>query len=184
MKKVTSDELRVTNWEEAVLTMRNIADMHAELQATQASLDAAVAKASARFATAVAALQSDIGGEIKALQKFAKAHKSEFKPRTEGGDTRSFEHANVTIGFRKGRASVKVKNEESAVGWLKSTFGGFFLRMKPEIDKDAIHGAIKECPEFIEPHKTPEQMEWMFAQIGITLTKPKDKFFCDVKEQK
>lgn len=173
----------IKDWDEARLAMRNLADLEAELRATQALLDAAVANASARFAGTVSALQSEIGAEASALKKFATAHKSEFKARAEGGDTRSFEHANVTIGFRKGRPAVKVKNEESAIEWLKSTFGGFFLRMKPEIDKDAIHGAIKACPEFIEPRKTPEQMEWMFGQRGITLTKPKDKFFCDVKEQ-
>lgn len=75
----------IKDWDEARLAMRNLAELDAAVRSAQTALDAAVAQASEEFAPEIAELKSEIDEETKALKKFAMAHKSEFKPRAEGG---------------------------------------------------------------------------------------------------
>lgn len=173
MKTVASDKFEVANWAEAQGAMARLASAEGSRREIQADIESEIASVHEGYHDRLTSAKAAIDGLQKALAKFAKKHKKEFRAREDGGDTRSFEHAGVVMGFRKTPARVEIKKIEQATQWLRQKFP-LFIRTKYEPNREAL----------LEELKRPEStLRDRLAGHGIAIDSD-DKFFCEVKEQK
>lgn len=172
--QITNRKFEITTWEEAERAMAELANVEASRKATQAEIDAEIASVHTTYQDAMNRYKAT-GAELQtALAKFAKKHKREFRARDEGGEVRSREHAGVVMGFRKTPPALRIENEPKAIDFLRRFANGTFLRVKTEPDRQGLADVLKD-----DSDPAVEKL----AANGITLQQ-KDKFFCEVKEQK
>ncbi len=172
--QIANRKSEIGTWEEAERVMEELAQEESERRMIQANIDAGVAAVHAKFGSRMEEENARIGELEAALARFGKKHKKEFRPKEEGGETRSYEHAGVVMGFRKTTPAVRIENEPKAVDFLATHDGGRYVRTRTEPDRQGLAEALKDDSDpFVEK----------LAAHGITLQQ-KDKFFCEVKEQK
>lgn len=167
-------KLEIGSWEEADRAMADLAAAEAARRTIQADIESEIASVHVMYQKPMDARRAEIAELQTALAKFAKAHKKEFRPREDGGETRSHEHAGVVMGFRLTAPAVRIENEPNAIKFLEEFAKGVFLRVKAEPDRQALADVLKD-----DSDPAVEKL----AAHGITLQQ-KDKFFCEVKEQK
>lgn len=160
-------------WSEVETLMAQFAETECEISKLDAAHQEAI-----RFARESLARQSrpylDKRAEIeKALKKFAAAHKAEFKPREQGGDVRSYDHAGVTLGFRRTPPAVRIEDEEQAITYLCQYYREDYVRTQFTPDREALKVALQDGNE---------RLIEALAAHGITL-KQVDKFFVEVLEK-
>jgi len=177
MEKVESPQWKVESWEQAERLMIEYADAAAERAIEQADLDAEIAQAKARYAKSLQTLDSQLSTVNCGLEAFASAHKAEFKPAPDGNG-RSYEHAGVTIGFRKLLDKVGLPRGEAkkqvTLEYL-CQYRPEFVRRTPEFDLVALLPALKDgSPDVVKA----------LAEHDITLKPCKDEFFLKVASGK
>lgn len=172
--KSGNGKLEIGSWEQAERAMASLAAAESSRRSVQAEIDSAIAAVHGRFQEILERESAGIADLEAALAKFAKKHKREFRPKDEGGETRSHEHAGVVMGFRKTTPAVRIENEPRAVDFLSGYQDGIYLRVKAEPDRQALAEILKD-----DADPATEKL----AAHGITLQQ-KDKFFCEVKPAK
>jgi len=166
----------IESWEQAEFLMVQVADLSAARAKKQAALDAEIAQTRARHDEALQRLDFRLSTLNSQLEDFSAAHRSEFKAAPDG-DGRSYEHAGVTIGFRKLLDKVSLPRgdakKEVSLEYLEQ-YRPEFVRHTPEFDLIALLPALKEGP--------PELVKAL-AEHGVTLKVGKDEFFLKVKSE-
>lgn len=171
MKGNLKSEIR--DWKDCDRAMTRLGQIVAELGVERANADALIQRTEEAYLNYASGLDEERESLEKSLRKFAGGHKKEFRARDEGGDTRSYAHGGVEIGFRRTPPQVRIEDEESAVEWLrKREFGVDFVRTRVEPNREALREALS-C----DSDPIVEKM----AAHGITL-QSKDKFFVECEE--
>jgi len=163
----TANELKT--WPQAETLMARFAEGECELEKLIVARDEAIRAAWADYAARAKRHLERRDEIVKALKKFATAHKAEFKPREQGGDVRSYEHAGVTLGFRRTPPAVRIDDEEAAVTYLCQYYEEY-VRTQLEPNREALKTALQDGNE---------RLVEALAAHGITL-KQVDKFFAEV----
>lgn len=174
MKAATENAAEISSWEQADRAMARLAAVSAELRTTRADIESEIASVHVMFQEPLERQKAEIAELEKALARFARKHKREFRAREEGGDTRSHEYAGAVMGFRQTPPSVRIENFPAAIKFLEKFEEGRFLRVVAEPDRQALADTLKD-----DADPVAEKL----VLHGISLQK-RDKFFCEVKEQK
>jgi hypothetical protein len=168
--------MTIRTWEDAQAAMEIYAQQAAELATHLGCLDAALAKVRATYQRHTELTTAELAEMETVLEKFAAEHKVEFKAAPDG-DGRSYEHAGVSIGFRKLPDKVGLPRGEAkkqvSLEYL-AQYRPEFVRRTPEFDLLALLPALKEGPL--------EQIKAL-AEHDITLRPGKDQFFLKVKTE-
>ena len=176
MKTVNSSQLTVDSWEQAESLMDQVADLAAGRARMQAELDCALAQTRARFTANLQNLDSQLSTLDSRLEFFAAEHKSEFKAAPDG-DGRSYEHAGVSIGFRKLLDKVALPRgdakKEVSLEYLEQ-YRPEFVRRTPEFNLVALLAALKDGDAALIQ---------ALADHDVKLKPGKDEFFLKVKTE-
>ena len=170
--KATEEAIKIGSWEEADRAMQELAAWESTRRGVQAQLDSEVAAIHAKYGKLLEEEKAEIAKLQAALAKFAKKHKKFFAEDAEGG--RSHEHAGVVMGFRLTTPAVRIEDFPKAMEFLEKFADGAYLRVFAEPDRHGLADVLKD-----DSDPAVEKL----AAHGITLQQ-KDKFFCEVKEQK
>jgi phage host-nuclease inhibitor protein Gam len=162
----------IARWEDVDRAMEQVARLDAELRVERANADALIRRIEQQYQDFAREREAERADLELALRKFASVHKKEFAPREQGGDTRSYEHAGVVMGYRAKPPEVRIENEEYALEWLRTFDDGIYVRVKLEANRQAIREALSNDAD----ERTIERM----AAHGITLQQ-RDKFFLEVR---
>ncbi len=165
----------IASWEDVDRAMERVARLDAELRIERANADAMIQRIEQQYQDFAREREAERADLELALRKFASAHKKEFAPREQGGDTRSYEHAGVVMGYRAKPPEVRIENEEYALEWLRTFDDGIYVRVKLEANRQAIREALSNDAD----ERTIERM----AAHGITLQQ-RDKFFLEVRNDR
>jgi len=163
-------QLEVSTWPEAESLMAHFAQVECDLEKLGAANLQAMQAQHERYAAQVKPYLEKRQELEKALKKFAGAHKAEFKPREQGGDVRSYDHAGVTLGFRRTPPAVRIEDEEQAITYLCQYYGEEYIRTQFSPDREKLKGALQDGNE---------RLIEALAAHGITL-KQMDKFFVEL----
>ena len=167
----------IDSWDAVQCAMEQYADQAANLAQRRAWLDDALAKVRATYAAEIAAGEKALEEIEASMEAFALAHKTEFKP-APAGDGRSFDHAGVTVGFRKMPPSVKLPHRtadrEAALNYLQ-IYRPSLVRLAPEFDKPAILRTLDDGGEVLAK---------ALGEHGIKLNPGKDEFFVKTEGEK
>ncbi len=162
---------RPQTWDEVNATMERYALAAARLAEEQGNLELELTVARDKYNTSLKLYQSQMETLEAELKAFALSHKAEFKPRDKGGDVRSYEHANISIGFRRSPPSVRIEGgEEKAAEWLREAYGQDYVSIEITPDRKALKKVLEDGDV-----RTRNAM----AGHGISLPAGKDKFFCE-----
>ncbi|MDB6022913.1 MAG: Mu Gam family protein [Pedosphaera sp.] len=135
MKADPISKVAIRSREEAEAALGRLAKATAEQKVFKNVLEQAFQAAREQFQPSIEAAQATIDAEKMALEMWASENAGEF------GDKKSLDMLHGTIGFRLGQRQVKLR---SGMTWekVKERLGAFrkgiYLRMKPEVDKEAI----------------------------------------------
>jgi phage host-nuclease inhibitor protein Gam len=167
--------MNLKSWNDADRAMEALAAADAALRRAIAKRDEALAKVAADHNEAIARPEGDATELSTALKKFAQAHKVEFKP-APSGDGRSYEHANVTLGFRKRPDKVDIPPDryEQIVEDLHNDYNDAYVRVRKEANLEAIEATLRAG------HPTDQQY---LGSLGISMKPGKDKFFLEVNQE-
>lgn len=169
----------IDTWEQAECLMVEYADLAAERATEQAHLDADIAEIRALHAEDLQRLDSQLSTLNSQLESFAAEHKTDFKAAPDG-DGRSYEHAGVTIGFRKLLDKVKLPHGEAkkavSLEYLVQ-YRPEFVRRTPEFNLLALLEALKDA----DPESS---LVKALAEHDIKLKPGRDEFFLKVASGK
>lgn len=162
----------IKNWEQADRAMQTLSRLHAEWGLAQKNMEVEIARVRELCALPLKRLQGECEEIKRELTAFGKAHKREFKSREEGGDKRSYEHADVNIGYQLDPPKVRIEDEDRAIEWMIGAGYLEFVRTRLEPNREALREALSnDADPLVEK----------FAAHGITLQQ-KDRFFIEVKD--
>ncbi len=101
----------------------------------ETAMNEALAEAKLEYEYLAKPLNEKIAALMAALQTFCEAHRVELLK----GDSKTVKFGNGTVSWRARPASVTLRNVKKIIAWLQGNwFGTFFLRIKTEINKDAM----------------------------------------------
>lgn len=166
--------VQISTWEEAEAAMVRLAAAESARRGIQAEIDSEISAVHEQYREAMERQKTEAAELQASLAKFAKKHKRDFRAREEGGEVRSREHAGVVMGFRRTPPALRIEDEPKAVEFLRRFEGGAYLRVRTEPDRQGLADVLKD-----DSDAAVEKL----AANGITLQQ-KDRFFCEVKEQK
>lgn len=128
--------------EEAENLIGRIGDIQRELMRRQADLGDAVARIKAAAEETAEPLKAELLDAQERVQRWCEANRNEL---TRGGKVKFAELATGTVSWRARPASVTVRGLESVITYLLDQRGGRFVRIKHELDKDAMRNAAAEA---------------------------------------
>jgi hypothetical protein len=160
-------------WGDADFAMADYAFESATLAKIRAGLEDTLASIRASYQLKIFEHEERLKATEAALEQFADSRKAEFKAAPDG-DGRSYEHAGVSIGFRKLLDKVALPRgdakKEVSLEYL-AQYRPEFVRRTPEFDLMALLPALKDgSPDVVKA----------LAEHGITLKVGKDEFFLKV----
>ena len=167
----------IETWGDADFAMIDYAKHASLLAGVKATMENEITALRKAYDEDIREIEERLKATEAALEEFTNARKAEFKAAPDG-DGRSYEHAGVTIGFRKlpdkvGLPRADAKKQVS-LGYL-CQYRPEFVRRTPEFDLVALLPALKDGP--------PEQVKAL-AEHDITLKPGKDEFFLKVASDK
>lgn len=177
MKKVQSSELKVESWEQADAAMERYASKQTYLAIERALMDADILAITEKYADLIG--NAELGAECiaQALEQFTNSRKAEFKAAPDG-DGRSYEHAGVSIGFRKLLDKVALPRGDAkkqvSLEYLQQ-YRPEFVRLHPEFDLVKLLAALKDGDAALVD---------ALADHDIKLKPGKDEFFLKVASGK
>jgi len=156
-------------WPEAETLMSQFAETQVEITKIKALWEESLLSVARDYGKRVKSYEEKRADLEKALKKFAAGHKAEFKPMPIG-DGRSYEHAGVTLGFRRTPPAVRIEDEETAVTYLCQYYKDEYVHTQFAPNREALKSALQNGNE---------RLVEALAAHGITL-KQVDKFFVEM----
>lgn len=139
-KPQTEQVTTIKSWQEVDSTLKAIATIDSKIIAKDAKMADEVLKIQKRYLPVITKLQSEKIGLERDIQLFCESQKERFT------DSRSKDLNYGKVGFRKGTGALKTLKGftwESVKNLIKASkkFRDLFIRVKEDIDKQAILGA-------------------------------------------
>lgn len=164
--------MRVESWEQAARLMEAYAKAERELRQAEMGREAELERTRRRHGGKVERYSARCEVLQEALQGFALAKKTEFRPDSAGPGRSRTVHG-VTIGFRLSPPSVHIENVREAARWLYGKLGAPFVRVAVEPDREALKKAFENGDA---------RLRRRLAARGISLARD-DRFFIEVRNR-
>lgn len=124
--------------EEAEDLIARHGEIQRELQRQAADLGDKLATAKQEAETRALPLKEELEDIQGRVQRWAEANRAELT----GGKSKTVPLTSGVISWRQRPPSVTVRGGlDNVLAWLKSNLGGQFIRVKEELDKEALRGA-------------------------------------------
>lgn len=145
-KPQTEQVTTIKSWQEVDSTLRAIAVIDSKVMADDAQMNDDMLKVKTRYLPGIQKLQSEKIGLERDIQLFCESQKERFT------ESRSQDLNYGKVGFRRGTGALKTLKGftwESVKNLIKASkkFRDIFLRVKEDIDKQAIIGANLKTEE-------------------------------------
>ncbi len=164
--------MRVETWEQAARLMEAYAKAERELCQAEMSREAELECTRRRYAGKVERYSARCEVLQEALQRFALAKKTDFRPDPAGPGRSRMVHG-VTIGFRLSPPSVRIENVREAARWLYGKLGAPFVRVAVSPDREALKKAFENGDA---------RLRRRLVARGISLARD-DRFFIEVRQE-
>lgn len=124
---------------EARSVLREIGDLQRQIARAEHDLNDAIADLQEKFGAQVEPLRDLVEAKTRGLEMFAAANRDRL---TRGGKVKFFRFSTGEISWRNRPAKVSLRKVEQVIAEIKRLkLGHQFLRVKEEIDKDAMLAA-------------------------------------------
>jgi phage host-nuclease inhibitor protein Gam len=156
-KKATA--IAIADWNQADTYLRRIGDATTEIAQLEADAKAAIDDAKADLAKNVNPLKEEIDVLVRSLEAFSAAHQEDF------GEARSRKLNFGILGWRK---STSISTKKSTLEKIKEVFrtkAAQFLRIKEEVDKDALAKLTDEQLKAIDARREPRDVFYVEPSI-------------------
>lgn len=121
--------------DEAAVDIRKIGDVQREMTRLQAEMNDKIAAITQEYQAKTAPLGEQLDVLQEGVQSYCEAHRDEL---TNGGKVKSANLITGEIQWRQRPPSVSVRGADSVIENLKRLGLGLFVRVKEEINKEAI----------------------------------------------
>lgn len=139
-------ELMLRSREDCAAWIKQLGDRQRDLLRTETAMNDEIAAVTAFYQPRIEELKSEIAAKQTAIQAWAEANRQAL---TEGGRSKTANFVTGTLQWRQRPPSVTVRGAESVLETLKRLGLARFIRVKEEINKEAIlgePGAVADVP--------------------------------------
>lgn len=155
-------KIKVTSRDEADRALQRIGQLQIFIEQAEATADKAIAAAREILKEETAVQRAALAENLAALEGWAKADAKNWAP------SKSLDLVFGSLGFRLPPPAIRFKlSVENVIARLKANRGIWAIRVKEEVDKEALASWSDEDLE----------------KIGCKRTKPKDSFWCEPKRE-
>ncbi len=115
--------------------IKAIGDCQRRIARLQADMNDAIAEVTARYQPGIDAEKGSLDGLQQSVQGWCEAHRDEL---TQGGKVKTAQFVTGEVAWRIRPPSVSVRGVEAVIDTLKRLGFGRFIRVKEEINREAI----------------------------------------------
>ena len=144
MKKRHKPNIPLLTQEEVDDHLRQLGVLEADLDIVRANAEKELSKVRERFGRQEYPLTQQIESVKEKITHYLEYHRADFQ------DKRSRELKHGSIGWRKIRSDKLRVIQKKALASLKNLGLSNFIRIKEEVNKDALADHIKKHPEFLD----------------------------------
>jgi phage host-nuclease inhibitor protein Gam len=121
--------------DDCAAVINTIGRLSREITVTQAAMNDEIAAVTDRYTAVFTPLQEQVKAMTAGVQSYCEANRDEL---TDGGKTKTIGFVTGTVQFRQRPPSVAVRGVDSVIEALKQFGLARFIRVKEELNKDAI----------------------------------------------